>query len=481
MESDAANLFCPGGNCAQVARAGRASVLIDGKAYFDAFVAAAERAERSIVILAWDFDSRAPIRVADDGTPGPSLGEFLNGLAARKRRLRIRILDWDYPMLYGTDREFPPIYGLAWKPHRHIDFRYDDRHPIGASHHQKIVVIDDRVAFVGGMDLAAKRWDTPEHKPNDPRRMWLEKPYPPVHDVMVAVDGEAAEALAKVARQRWACATGRTLKPANASGDPWPAHLPVDFEGVALGIACTSPAYAGAQEVKQVEALYLDMIARAREYIYIENQYFTSQKIAEALAKRLAEPEGPEIVLVTRALSHGWLEEATMQRLRTRHVRELRAADTHGRFHACCPFVAGLCEGMCVDCHSKVMIVDDEWFRIGSSNISNRSMGIDTECDVVIAAQGNAAVRETIRKYRDRLLAEHLGESEETLKAELARSASLIKAIRGLGGENRRLSTLEAPEIPEGLLTMAAIGDPEKPISFDGFVSQFEADALDER
>ena len=128
---------------------------MDSQAYYDAFVQASERAERSILIVGWDFDSRTVLRFASDGKPQVVLGEFLNALVHGNRRLRIQILDWDYPMLFGRDREFPPIYGLAWKPHRHIDFRYDDTHPLAGSHHQKLVVIDERVAFVGGIDMRA--------------------------------------------------------------------------------------------------------------------------------------------------------------------------------------------------------------------------------------------------------------------------------------------------------------------------------------
>src|SRR5213075_1758262 len=116
-----------------------------------------------------------------------------------------------------------------------------------------------------------------------------------------------------------------------------------------------------------------------------------------------------EIVVVTRLLSHGWLEEMTMHVLRTRLVRRLREADAHGRFHAYYPHVEGLAEKTCVDLHSKVMIVDDEWLRVGSSNISNRSMGVDTECDVVVEARGDETVRAQIRATRDRLVAEHAG------------------------------------------------------------------------
>src|SRR6185295_4788796 len=137
---------------------------------------------------------------------------------------------------------------------------------------------------------------------------------------------------------------------------------------------------------------------------YIENQYFTSEKIGAALEKRLGDPDGPEILLVTRLLSHGRVEEPTMHVLRNRLVRNLRAADQHGKFHAFYPHVEGLCEGTCLDLHSKVMIVDDQWLRIGSSNISNRSMGVDTECDVVVEAQGDEAVRAKIHAFRNQLV-----------------------------------------------------------------------------
>src|SRR5512132_3631070 len=210
----ATSLFRPKENCCAVAQAKRAALFIDGEAYFDAFVRAAELAEESIVILAWDFDSRMALRFGENGEPEVTLGTFLNDLARRKPRLRIRVLDWDYPMIFGTDREFPPIYGVDWKPHRHIDFRFDDTHPTAGSHHQKIVAIDDKLAFVGGLDLTNKRWDTPAHAPNDPRRVHAGEPYPPFHDVMVAVDGEACEALASIARSRWLAATHRKLRPA---------------------------------------------------------------------------------------------------------------------------------------------------------------------------------------------------------------------------------------------------------------------------
>ena len=469
-----ASLFRPGENCCAVAHADRAALLVDGAAYFDAFRHAADLAERSIMILAWDFDSRTWLGFDAKNEVTAALGDFLNALARRRRRLQVHVLDWDYPMIYGHDREFPPLFGLGWRPHRRVHLRFDDSHPLAGSHHQKIVVIDDKLAFVGGLDLTSRRWDTPEHRPNDPRRMTASKPYPPFHDTMLAVDGTAARALADIARKRWRSATGKRVRPVAVAADPWPASLAPDFTDVTVGIACTAPAVNGEAGVRHVERLYLDTIARAKRYIYIENQYFTSPKIGEALGARLAQPDGPEIVLVTRLLSHGWLEEMTMHVLRTRLIRDLRAADRYGRFHVYYPHVDGLAEGTCIDTHSKLMAVDDEWLRVGSANLSNRSMGVDTECDVVVEAAAAPRAAHAIRGARDRLLAEHLGVPPDSVAREIERSGSMSAAIATLRGEGRMLRPLtELQEWSDAVVSAASIADPEQPVSLDSLVEQF--------
>ncbi|HSD44659.1 MAG TPA: VTT domain-containing protein [Burkholderiales bacterium] len=461
-----------------MASADRVAFIVDAADYFKAFVDAAERAERSVVILAWDFDSRTGLCFDDNGACRETLGDFLNRLARRRRELEIHVLDWDYPMIFGHDREFPPLYGLAWKPHRRVHFRYDDSHPVAGSHHQKIVVIDDRFAFVGGLDLTSRRWDTPAHRPDEPRRVAFGKPYPPFHDLMVAVDGPVARELAAVARGRWRIATGAALPPAHPGArDPWPASLRPDLTDVRVAISCTTPAVNGDPGTRHVEQLYLDTIARARGYIFMENQYFTSRKIGAALAARLAEPDGPEIVLVTRLLSHGWLEEATMHVLRSRLVKTLREADRNGRFHVYYPHIDGLADGTCIDVHSKLMIVDDEWLRIGSSNLSNRSMRVDTECDVMVEAGGERRVADAIRGFRDRILAEHLRTDAAEVAKAIAGSGSINGAIATLGTPSRTLRPLnELPEWSDAALQAAAIADLEQPVSLERLVEQFDPD-----
>src|SRR5690606_27720400 len=140
--------------------------------------------------------------------------------------------------------------------------------------------------------------------------------------------------------------------------------------------ARTEPARRERSAVRENEALHLDGIRRARRLIYFENQYFTSPLIAAALAERLREPEGPEVVLVTTGSSPSWFDRTTMDTARSEVLYRLEEADVHGRFTAFAPHTAG---GKRIIVHAKVSIYDDEVLRIGSTNLNNRSLGFDTE------------------------------------------------------------------------------------------------------
>lgn len=164
MNTDRKRILTEGRNCWRIAPAKRGAFLIDGDAYFVACAKAIARAGQSIFIVGWDIDSRT--RLLTDGQIDDlpvNLGDFLNKVVSRRRGLHAYLLGWDFPVVYALDREPLPVYKLDWCTHRRVHFRLDGIHPVGAAHHQKIVVVDDAVAFVGGMDLAVRRWDTPEH------------------------------------------------------------------------------------------------------------------------------------------------------------------------------------------------------------------------------------------------------------------------------------------------------------------------------
>lgn len=477
-------LFDAGRNCWRIEGAERAAFLVDADAYFKAFVAAARKAQRSILITGWDFHSRTRLLCEDERGRELELGKFLNDLVRKKRGLQIHILIWDYPMVFGLDREWAPIYGLGWKPRRRIQFRYDNTHPVGASHHQKLVVIDDAVAFCGGIDLTCKRWDTCDHAPDNALRVVQGSPYPPFHDLAMAVDGDAAKALGDLVRERWRCATGDTLSPPYVRGaDPWPDSLaPSVRRDLRIAISRSAPPSGDTPGIRETEELYIDTIRSARKSIYIENQYFTADKVGEALAERLKEEDGPEIIVVLRQLSHGWLEELTMQTLRTRLIEKLRAADRHGRFRVFYPYIEGLKEGTCIDVHAKMMIVDEEVVRIGSANLANRSMGFDTECDLTIAADGRSDISAAIESLRCQLLGEHLGFEPQEVREAVREKGNLRDAIDALQKPDRTLKPLtDLPQVSETVLNMASVADPEKPVALSDLANLFNSDVRADR
>jgi phospholipase D1/2 len=457
-----------GRNCWRIEQATRVAFLVDAEAYFRAFAEAVERARSSVMIVGWDFNGGTELRPGRPATDGPpsQLARFLEHELGRRRSLHVHVLDWDFPMLYAMERELLPVYRFAWRMPRRFHFRLDPCHPVGAAHHQKIVVIDDRVAFVGGMDIAMGRWDSSEHRAHDERRRDPKgKPFAPVHDVQMMVEGPVAGAIAELVRLRWLCATGQRLRRTRRAGEPWPAGVTPDLENVPVAISRTAPAYQGRREIREVEALYVDTIRRARRWVYVENQYLTAASVGEAIIARLAEPDGPEIVVVNPSKCAGWLEETTMGVLRVRLLRKIRAADVHGHFHIYAPTVPDLGDER-LNVHAKLMIADGRLVRIGSANLNNRSMGLDTECDLAIEDQGDGRVAPGAMALLGRLLGEHLGVASERVRSELERTGSLHATIEALRGGERTLLPLDGAVTPwlESLVPEAAVVDPERPI-----------------
>ncbi len=470
MMPEKKHITVEGKNCWVRARSGKASFLVDAQAYFSAFVSAVEQAEHSIFILGWDIDSRLRLKPESEGIgQAETLGKFLNTAVQKKRDLHIYILIWDFSMIYLFERELVPIFKLDWRNHSRIHFRFDNTHPSAASHHQKIVVVDDAVAFSGGLDLTARRWDTPEHRVEDPRRVdpWG-APYHPFHDVQIAVDGETAAALGRLARERWRRATGQTIASPpqhhRAGGyRAWPEGLNPDVHDVTVAISRTD--LDGRKHVKEIAELFFDMIGKVESRIYIENQYLTSGDIGNALALRLQEKSGPEMVLVLPRQCSDWLEQSTMGAYRSLILRDLKSADLHDRLRIYCPSRPR------IEIHSKVFIGDDEFVRIGSANLSNRSLSLDTECDLTIEAGGETRIKEAIAAFRRRLLGEHLETAPAEVAAAEEREASLIGAVEAIRKKTGSLELLEEMESEsETPLCDITLCDPERPVDADRVV-----------
>ena len=466
-------------NCWCLAHAKKAAFLIDGAAYFSAVADAMDQAQETIFIAAWDIDSRIPL-LRGNGTPDDrtAFGDFLNAKVKRTPGLHVYILNWDFPMLYVQEREWLPILKLGWKTHGRICYRQDDQHPVGASQHQKLVVIDNQVAFCGGLDLTNSRWDTPEHRVVDPRRTTPDGgAYPPFHDIQMAVQGEAAEKLGQLFTDRWQWATGhRIAVPKTASASPWPENLPPDLLDIQMGISRTLPAYKGRKQVLEVETLYTDGIKAAKKGIYIETQYLTSAKIAGALENSLSQELGPDICIVLPRESSGWLEQSTMDSIRARVLKQLSAADGHHRLQVFYPALDD--EKNTVYVHAKLMIVDDRLALIGSANVSNRSMRFDSECVLAVAAKEDDRVGEAILSLRNRLLAEHLDKSVEVVAKAFAKQDAMNQTIASLSEPSgRRLQKLAfdqaLPVDGAAIVRDHELLDPETPIAFDRMMDRF--------
>ncbi len=461
----------------KVASARRMSVFHDVASCFGAVRSSLLKAKKSITIVGWDIDSRTPLAVCPgqpiDGLPC-HLGPFLKELARREPQLRIRLLLWDFSTLYALEREAFPKAKLAWD---NVDLVLDDTLPIGSSQHQKLVIVDDNIAFCGGLDLTIRRWDTAAHPFDLPDRCDpAGKPYDPFHDVQAIVDGEAALALSSLVNERWRLAAGESVAESPV-GDAWPEGVAVDFEEVAVGISRTVPSTDEVSGTREVERLFERMIEQAEQTIYIENQYLTSRNIADRLARQLREKPRLQVLIVAPKSHEPWLEALTMRNGRIRFTRIVKEAGGD-RVRIAFPAVESQGKQKSVMVHSKVMIIDDQILRVGSANLNNRSMGTDTECDLTIVATSEIE-RRNIRRFQSRLIGMHCGVDSSRVDVSIGQEG-LITASTLMRSAGYSLCDIDDGELlPESVAGVAAeVGDPERPIDAAAFLAQMSGEDI---
>lgn len=455
------------------ARASRVHVVVDAADYFGLMQEAMLAARQRIMLIGWDFDTRIRLGQGRRWWNRPTrkrhparLGAFIVWLCNRTRTLEVRVLKWNFGALKFVLRGSMILDLIRWVRHPSIDFKFDSAHPLGCSHHQKIVVIDDRFAVCGGIDMTSNRWDTPDHTEGDGRRRSPNgKPFGPWHDLTMLIEGEGAAALGDLGRNRWQQAGGEPMHPcAPQEQTAWPDRLEAEFTDVEIGIARTRSAWHDITEVREIEALFIEHIQRARRFIYAESQYFAARKIAEAIARRMAEPDPPEIVLINPESADGWLEQTAMDGARVQLCHAIGEQDTGNHFRIFVPYNAA---GTAIYVHAKMMIVDDEIVRIGSANMNNRSLGLDSECDAFIdaARPGNEHVAPAITALRHRLLAEHCGMEVADVAARLERDPSMIALIESAPQTGKQLRPFVLRELSDTEKAVAdnALFDPERP------------------
>lgn len=472
-----APVFELGRNCWSVADAAYASVLIDAENYYRALHEAIRKARFSIFIVGWDIDSRIRLLRGEDehNSSWPSvISDLLAEKARLNPRLNVYLLRWDSSLAFFSKREFTLKQVWDQKTPANVQTLLDSSIPMGGCQHQKIVVVDDEIAFSGGMDVSIQRWDSRSHHLFDPRREDEAGSYEPHHDVQAVVAGPIVEHFAELVRWRWnrvadePAAPMRQLQYDKLTRPPssWPDSARPDFRNISCAIARTVPFMDDVQPVQEVRAMFLDLIRRAENLIYLEHQFASRQEIAEAINARLKESESLRVLLVSSYRPQGafeceayWASRIDFRRILEEGIEPGRVLllysyirDEHGHIgHK--------------RIHSKVTAVDDKYLVIGSANISNRSLCLDTECDLVFAA-ANDEQRQQIATIRNDMIGEHCGRTAEEV-AELIEEQPTLDHLLEPAGENRYC--LE--EVQDELFTdqvlqavMQSVSDPEEPM-----------------
>ncbi len=448
------------------------SFLIDAALYFQTLEECIRKAQRRIYILAWDIGSQVEL-LKTENKKNVKLGELLFEQLEKNPQLEVYILCWNFPLAYVSRRATPLSLLSGWKDHERLLIRYDETHPVGGCHHQKIVVIDDSIAFSGGIDICQRRWDTPEHSAEDPRRLDAHSDrYPPFHDIQLMVDGNAAKALGDLFRERWKRNSGENL-PTLMEENTFLPNVPIHLRDTEVRISLTYPRFGGYKEERQIEEMTLACLDKAKNLIYIENQFLTAERIHIKLGEILRTKNGPEIVIVLPKKPSSFLESIAILAHQNKMIKRLKRSDHFNRLGIFYPAVPGCLDGVLV--HSKLLIVDKTIIKVGSANLNNRSMGLDTECDISVEAK-NETQQLAIETVLKQLLCEHLEVSLEELDQSFKKhNGSLLKTIAQYTIQDRSLRYFDdhTPFLLRWMSLSSRALDPSAPLKREQVVSQF--------
>lgn len=484
---NAEKIINPERNCYRIAQAEQVDILVDAASYYRALHHCITQAQKRLVFLGWQFDSRVSLLRGEEvdraGYPVQFL-PLLEKVTEERPDLQVYLLAWDHSIVFAPEREWFQSYRFQQATSDQIHFVFDNLHPAGGSHHQKIVLVDGVAGFCGGLDICGDRWDTPQHRRQNPLRKNEDgTPYSLFHDVQIAVQGKAVSVLEEIFLDRWAAAAGERLSPVRPDRTRR-FDLPhtLRLSGGPVSISRTLPVGTCGQTapIQEIAQFYDDAIASAERLILIENQYFTSRRVFEALHKRISDRSRPgvEVIVILPQAAQNWKEELAIGFEQRRMLQRLEAAAKANH----CPLGiytpiktgTGFLPPTPIYVHSKVLVIDDRILSIGSANTSNRSLGLDTECNINIEADGDPRRREIAHACHI-LLGEHLEESAEKVES-LIQQKGWVAALDAVSGCRGRLHKLNDafPEtwidqvLPDGICF-----DPESPLNPEDLFEKF--------
>ncbi|MBV8259333.1 MAG: phospholipase [Actinobacteria bacterium] len=373
-------------------------VLVDGQEALGRIAEEIARAESHVHLAGWHFSPA--FRLAEDG---PTLRELLADAA---ERVDVRVLCWagaPLPLFHPDRAEVRRMRDELVSGTR-ISMALDAKERPMHCHHEKLVIVDDRVAFVGGIDLtdlAGDRLDRSDHPPR-PGVGW--------HDAACRLEGPIVADVADHFLLRWR-EVADDAPPAPRRPEPVPG-------GREIQLVRTVPerVYDGLRggEFTILES-YLRALRSAERLVYLESQFLWSPEIVFALADKLRNPPHPDFRVIVVLPSHpNNGGDDTRGQLGVLIDADEKSPDGVCRFLACTLYQPGA-GGKPVYVHAKIGIVDDRWLTLGSANLNEHSLFNDTEVNVVLHDE------ELARATRLRLWAEHLERPEEEVAGDPAR------------------------------------------------------------
>jgi phosphatidylserine/phosphatidylglycerophosphate/cardiolipin synthase-like enzyme len=265
-------------------------------------------------------------------------------------------------------------------------------------HHEKLVIVDGEVAFVGGIDLTSlggDRFDSSDH-PMRSRLGW--------HDAATRVRGPAVADVGEHFAGRWLAVDGERLE-----ASPPPAAVGETQLQVVRTIPENVYDFEPHGDFRILEA-YTRALRSARKLVYLESQFLWSPHIVDILANKLRNPptEDFRLVVLLPAKPNNGADTTRGQ------LGVLAAADSGNRFLAATisARTGALTSPLYV--HAKIGIVDDAWLTIGSANLNEHSLFNDTEMNVV------SCDADLARQIRIKLWSEHLELPPEEISGEPA-------------------------------------------------------------
>ena len=424
-------------------------VLVDGGAAFPAFIEAMTNAKSHVYIAGWMLSRSFKVIRGEEPV---SARDFFGELA---ERVDVRLLLWGGAPLPRNMR--PSRKQIRSKAEElvhgtRIKLGLDSKERPMHCHHEKLIVVDDEIAFVGGIDwtvFGGDRYDTPAHPPRG-ELGW--------HDVGTRLEGPIVNDVIEHFRLRWHETTGERLP------DP-PSQPEAGSSEIQLVRTVPEKVYDGVPKGDfRVLESYVRGLRSARHFVYLENQFLWAPRVVDLLCEKLSNPPSDDFRVICLLPSHPTTGEDDTRG----QLAQLVEADKGGeRFLACGIWARGAgSHSDPIYIHAKVCIVDDRWMTIGSANMNNHSLFNDSEVNVVTSDA------DLIEKTRLRLWSEHLELDESDISGTPAEMFD--KYWRPIAEEQARRRLAKVPmthrlgELPNVSRRSARLKGPVQSLLVDG-------------